>query len=135
MRTIRLLAVLAGISLPFLSTAEIGTTNLLEGIRSAKAARPLVLDTPFAHEQEVQSGWADVFMSAYPCGQRFLANASWARLVSPPGTYRLKWYAYAVDPDDDKWHVRLERFVKNVKGDGRLMSAARQHNLDLIVAQ
>jgi len=100
-----------------------------------KAARLLILDTPFAREQEVQSGRADVFMTDYPYSQRFLANADWARLVSPPGTYHLTRYAYAVKPGDDKWHARLERFVKDVKGDGRLMSAARHHKLDPIVAQ
>jgi ABC-type amino acid transport substrate-binding protein len=100
-----------------------------------KAARLLVLDTPFAREQEVQSGRADVFMTDYPYSQRFLANADWARLVSPPGTYHLTRYAYAVKPGDDRWHTRLELFVKDVKSDGRLMSAARHHKLDPIVAK
>jgi cyclohexadienyl dehydratase len=56
----------------------------------------LVLDTPFAREQEVQAGRADVFMTDYPYSQRFLANADWARLVSsPPGVYHVTPYAYA----------------------------------------
>lgn len=100
-----------------------------------KAARLLVLDTPFAREQEVQSGRADVFMTDYPYSQRFLANADWARLVSPPGIYNLTPYAYAVKPDDDQWHARLERFVSDVKNDGRLMAAAKRHKLDPIVAK
>ena len=100
-----------------------------------KAARLLVLDTPFAREQEVQSGRADVFMTDYPYSQRFLANADWARLVSPPETYHLTPYAYAVKPGDDQWHARLERFVSDAKNDGRLMAAAKRHKLDSIVAQ
>ena len=99
-----------------------------------KAAELLVLDTPFAREQEVQAGRADVFMTDYPYIQRFLANAQWARLVSPPSTYHVTSYAYAMQPGDDDWHARLERFVSDIKRDGRLMSAARRHKLDPIVA-
>jgi len=99
-----------------------------------KAAKLLVLDTPFAREQEVQSGRADVFMTDYPYIQRFLANAQWARLMSPPSTYHVTPYAYAVQPGDDEWHARLERFVSDIKRDGRLMSAAKRHKLDPIVA-
>ncbi len=99
-----------------------------------KAAQLLVLDTPFAREQEVQSGRADVFMTDYPYSQRFMANADWARLVSPPGTYHITPYAYAVKPGDDVWHARLEQFVGAVKRDGRLMTAAKKHKLDPIVA-
>jgi ABC-type amino acid transport substrate-binding protein len=111
--------------------------TLHEGVMKdkLKAARLLVLDTPFAREQEVQSGRADVFMTDYPYSQRFLANADWARLVSPPGTYHLTPYAYAVKPGDDRWYARLERFVSDVKSDGRLMAAAKRHKLDPIVAQ
>lgn len=100
-----------------------------------KAAQLLVLDTPFAREQEVQSGRADVFMTDYPYSQRFLANADWARLLSPTGTYHLTPYAYAVRPGDDKWHARLERFVSDAKSDGRLMAAAKRHKLDPIVTK
>jgi cyclohexadienyl dehydratase len=49
-----------------------------------KAAQLLVLDTPFAREQEVQSGRADVFLTDYPYSQRFLASTDWARLVARP---------------------------------------------------
>jgi ABC-type amino acid transport substrate-binding protein len=99
-----------------------------------RAAQLLVLDTPFAREQEVQSGRADVFMTDYPYSQRFLANAGWARLVAPPGVFHLTPYAYALRPGDDAWYVRVERFVTDIKRDGRLMAAARQHQLEAIVA-
>jgi ABC-type amino acid transport substrate-binding protein len=98
-----------------------------------KAAQLLVLDTPFAREQEVQSGRADVFMTDYPYSQRFLANADWARLVSPSSTYHITPYAYAMLPGDDAWHARIERFVSEVKRDGRLMASAKRHKLDPIV--
>ena len=99
-----------------------------------KAAELLVLDTSFAREQEVQSGRADVFMTDFPYSQRFLVNADWARLVSPPGTYHMTPYAYAIKPGDDAWHARLERFVADVKRDGRLLTSAKQHGLAPIVA-
>lgn len=99
-----------------------------------KAAQLLVLDTPFAREQEVQSGRADVFMTDYPYSQRFMANADWARLIAPPSTYHITPYAYAIKPGDDAWHTRLEKFVSDIKADGRLMTAAKRHKLEPIVA-
>lgn len=98
-----------------------------------KAAKLIVLDTPFAREQEVESGRADVFMTDYPYSQRFLANADWALLVSPPSTYHVTPYAYAVKPGDDPWFERVDRFVSDIKRDGRLMESAKRHKLDPIV--
>jgi ABC-type amino acid transport substrate-binding protein len=99
-----------------------------------KNAQLLVLDTPFAREQEVQSGRADVFMTDYPYSQRFMANADWARLVSSPTTYHATPYAYALRPGDDAWYARLERFVADTKRDDRLLNAAKTHKLTPIVA-
>ena len=99
-----------------------------------KLAQLLVLDTPFAREQEVQSGRADVFMTDYPYSQRFLVNADWARLVPPPGNYHITPYGYAMKPGDDAWHARLEHFVSDIKRDGRLAAAARQHRLTPLLA-
>jgi ABC-type amino acid transport substrate-binding protein len=99
-----------------------------------KFAQLLVLDTPFAREQEVESGRADVFMTDYPYSQRFLANADWARLIAPPdNTYHITPYAYAVKPGDDAWLARLNQFVSDIKSDGRLMESAKRHKLDPIV--
>lgn len=98
-----------------------------------KAASLLVLDTPFAREQEVQSGRADVFMTDYPYSQRFMPTAEWARLIRPPTAYHVTPYAYAVAPGDDAWHARLEKFVGDIRRDGRLMEAARRHKLDVLV--
>lgn len=100
-----------------------------------KQAQLLVLDTPFAREQEVQSGRADVFMTDFPYSQRFMANAEWARLVSPPATYHITPYAYAMKPGDDAWYARIERFMSDVKRDGRLMAAAAHNKLEPIVVR
>jgi cyclohexadienyl dehydratase len=110
--------------------------TLHEGAMKSKLknAQLLVLDTPFAREQEVQSGRADVFMTDYPYSQRFMANADWARLVASPTVYHTTPYAYAMRPGDDAWHARMERFVADVKRDGRLLAAAKAHKLSPIVA-
>jgi ABC-type amino acid transport substrate-binding protein len=98
-----------------------------------KNATLLVADTPFAREQEVESRRADVFMTDYPYSQRMLALTDWARLLSSPVPYHLTSYAYAVKPGDTQWHARVERFVRDIKRDGRLMTAARKHKLQEIV--
>lgn len=92
-----------------------------------------VLDTPFAREQEVESGRADVFMTDYPYSQRMLANTDWARLVAPNPTYHITPYAYALAPGDDRWHGRVEQFVAAVKKDGRLLEAAKRYRLEAMV--
>lgn len=98
-----------------------------------KAAELRVLDTSHAREQEVESGRADVFMTDFPYSRRMLETTDWARLVKPVGTYHVTPYAYAMKPGDDAWHARLERFVADIKQDGRLLAAARRHKLDPIV--
>ena len=98
-----------------------------------KAASLLVVDSPHAREQEVESGRADVFMTNFPYTRRMLDNVDWARRIAPPSTYHLMRYAYAVRPGDDRWLARVERFVSDIKRDGRLMEAARRNGLEPIV--
>jgi ABC-type amino acid transport substrate-binding protein len=101
-----------------------------ERLRHATLVTP---DTPFAREQEVESGRADVFMTDFPYSQRMLANTDWGRRLEPPATYHLTPYGYAVAPGDDRWFQRIERFLTDVKKDGRLLAAARRHRLEPIV--
>ena len=100
-----------------------------------KNAQLLILDSPFAREQEVQSGRADVFMTDFPYSQRFLTNADWARLIQPPSSYHVTPYAYAIAQGDDVWYRRMEQFVSDIKQDGRLMKSAVHHNLEPIVVK
>ncbi len=118
------------------SIVAVAKGTLHEPVMKSKlrSARLVVLDTPFAREQEVQSGRADVFMTDYPYSQRFLASAEWARLIAPPTSYHVTPYAYAVQPGDDAWYARVDRFVADIKRDGRLLAAARRHKLEAIVA-
>lgn len=100
-----------------------------------KAAELRVVDTPAAREQEVQSGRADAFMTDFPFSRRMLDNSDWARLVSPPETYHLTPYAWAMLPGDDAFHARVEQVLAAMKRDGRLLVNARKHGLEPIVAK
>lgn len=98
-----------------------------------KAATLLVVDTPMAREQEVESGRADVFMTDFPYSRRMLETTDWARLISPTSTYHMTEYAYAVAPGDLPWFNRVEQFVRDIKRDGRLLRAASRYRLESIV--
>jgi ABC-type amino acid transport substrate-binding protein len=100
-----------------------------------KKAELLVLDTPFAREEEVRAGRADVFMTDFPYSRRFLAGAEWARLITPPKPFHITPYAYAVKPGDTPWLARLDAFVATVKTDGRLAAAAARYGLTEILAK
>ena len=100
-----------------------------------KAAQLLVVDTPLAREQEVESGRADVFMTDFPYSRRMLETTDWARLISPASTFHMTRYAYAVAPGDDAWFKRMEQFVSDIKRDGRLLKAASRYKLDPIVVK
>ena len=95
----------------------------------------LVTATTQGREQEVESGRADVFMTDYPFSRRMLETTDWARLVAPPATWHVTPYAYAVKPGDDRWYARIERFMSDVKRDGRLAAATRRHKLELIAVK
>jgi cyclohexadienyl dehydratase len=107
-------------------------TLLRERFRNATLS---VVDTPMAREQEVQAGRADAFMTDYPYSRRMLETTDWARLISPPETFHVTQYAYAVAQGDDKWHQRMEQFVADIKRDGRLLTYAQRYKLDEIVVR
>lgn len=100
-----------------------------------KQAELLVVDTPAAREQEVQSGRADVFMTDYPFSRRMLDNSEWARLVSPTETYHMTPYGWAMAYGDDRFYARMDKALGDMKRDGRLLANARKHGLDAIVAK
>lgn len=98
-----------------------------------REATLVVVEPPATREEEVESGRSDVFMTDYPYSRRMLETTDWARLVSPPAPFHLTSYAYALAPGDEAWFQRMEGFVQAVKGDGRLLEAARRHRLEAIV--
>jgi ABC-type amino acid transport substrate-binding protein len=119
----------------FGSVVAVARGTLHEAVMKDKlsSAQLLILDTSFAREQEVQAGRADVFITDYPYSQRFLASNDWARLIAPPAKYHVTPYAYAIAKGDDAWQARIERFVVDVKRDGRLKEAAKRHKLEAIL--
>lgn len=85
-----------------------------------------------ARGQAVQSGRADVFMTDYPFGKRMLAKTTWAKLISPETTYHKTPYAWAMAYGNDKFHARVEQFIKDIKTDGRLLEYAKKNKLEPI---
>lgn len=98
-----------------------------------RQASLVVIRPPATREQELEAGRVDVFMTDYPYSRRLLDNAEWARLISPPKPFHVLPYAYAISPGDDEWLARINRFVTDIRQDGRLESAARRHRLSEIV--
>lgn len=98
-------------------------------------AEMIVIRPPQTREQELEAGRVDVFMTDYPYSRRLLDNADWARLVSPPQTFNPIPYAYAVKPGDDDWLGQVEKFVAQIKSDGRLEAAALRAGLSAIVVR
>ena len=99
-----------------------------------KNAELLVVTSMHAREQEVQSGRADVFMTDYPFGKRMLAKTEWAKLISPNSTYHLTPYSWTVAYGDDKFYNRVEKFISDIKKDGRLLKVAQKNGLEPIVS-
>ena len=88
---------------------------------------------PTTRERELQAGRVDVFMTDYAYSRRVLDNADWARVMPPDRPVHPLGYAYAVAPGDDAWLARVDRFVADIKRDGRLTSAAKAFKLEPIV--
>lgn len=100
-----------------------------------KQARSIVIAPPLTREQELEAGRIDVFMTDYPYSRRLLDNADWARLVAPPQPFHPIPYAYAVKPGDEDWLREVDRFVAQIKRDGRLEGAARRSGLAEILVR
>lgn len=98
-----------------------------------KQAALTVTRTPHEREQEVESGRADLFFTDFPYSRRMLEKTDWARLVAPTGPYHITPYGWAMKPGDDPWFNRIERFMSDIKRDGRLAAAAQRHGLTPIV--
>jgi ABC-type amino acid transport substrate-binding protein len=98
-----------------------------------KHAERVSVKLPATRERELQAGRVDVFMTDYAYSRRVVDNADWARVMPPERPVHPLGYGYAVAPGDDAWLARLDRFVADVKKDGRLLAAARAFKLEPIV--
>ncbi len=100
--------------------------------KKLKNATLLVVNSYKAREKEVLAGRADVFMTDYPFGKRMLAKTNWAKLIIPESTYHMTPYAWVSAYGDDAFHNRVERFIKDIKKDGRLLKLAKKNGLEPI---
>jgi ABC-type amino acid transport substrate-binding protein len=103
--------------------------------RTLVHAKLSTVQKPNEREREVQSGRADAFITDYAYSQRVLINTDWARVVAPARPVQLTDYAYAVPKDEPEWLARVDRFVREIKQDGRLAAAAGRNNLLPIVVK
>lgn len=101
--------------------------------KKLKNAKLFVAKSFRQREQEVISGRADVFMTDYPFSKRMLAKTDWAKLIVPTTTYHITPYAWAIAYDDDNFYNRIEKFISDIKKDGRLLNIAKKNNLEAIV--
>jgi len=111
------------------------TGTFMEPVMKAtlKQAELMSVKLPNTREREVQSGRADVFMTDYPYSRRVLDNSDWAKVIAPDRPISPVSYAYAVAPGDDAWLARIDKFVVDIKRDGRLLNAAKAFKLDPII--
>lgn len=97
-----------------------------------KNAELLIVNGFKAREQEVLSGRADVFMTDYPYGKRMLAKTDWAKLIIPQKEYHKTPYAWAMAYGNDNFYNRVEKFISDIKKDGRLLNLSKKNGLEAI---
>ena len=97
--------------------------------KKLKKAELLVVNSFKQREEEVQSGRADVFITDYPYGKKMIAKTRWAKLIIPTNTYHLTQYAWTMAYGNDKFYNRVEKFIKDIKKDGRLYKIADKNDL------
>jgi len=100
-----------------------------------KHAQVLQISPPLNNELELEAGRVDVFMTDYPYSQRLLQTNDWLRRLAPPAPIAPMPYAYAVKPGDPSWLARVDRFVADIKKDGRLAATAQKYSLTEIMVR
>lgn len=83
--------------------------------------------------QAVISGRADLFMTDFPFAKRMMEQTDWAKLITPDRAYHITFYAWAMAYGNDKFYNRVEKFIEDIKKDGRLLRLAKNNGLSLIV--
>ena len=97
------------------------------------SAQMRVLDTPSAREQELRSGRIDVFLTTYPFAVNLVREARWAQLIAPSRAVHVTSTGYATHFGRPRWAARINRFVADIKRDGRLRAAATDHGLEAVI--
>jgi ABC-type amino acid transport substrate-binding protein len=123
---------------------DIDQPGILVGVQAGTFMEPVMasalqraelvrIKSPQTREQELEAGRIDIFMTDYPYSRRILSSADWARLVVPRQPFNEVNYGYAIKKGDDAWLNRLNRFVADIKRDGRLAEAAGRSGLSEIL--
>lgn len=100
-----------------------------------KQAELNIVRPPSTREEELLAGRADAFMTDFPYAQSMRFQHDWAAVLAPVTPVAENNYGYAVRKGDAKWLARVNKFVADIKRDGRLMEAAKRHGLDPIVVK
>lgn len=96
-------------------------------------AQLMLVEAPRTREDEVLSGRADVFITDFPYSVRMIALNYWARVIEAPKSAGETSYGYAVKKGQPAWLARLNQFVGDIKRDGRLEAAAKEHGMTPII--
>lgn len=110
-----------------------GTYHVSIMKKKLKNAELVVLNSFKERESAVESSRADVFMTDYPYGKKMIEKTKWAKIIVPKSNYHLTPYAWTMAYGNDKFFNRVEKFIKDIKTDGRLQSLAKQNGLEPIV--
>jgi len=98
-----------------------------------KNAKLLMIDDFKNREDEVQSGRADVFIADYPYSVKMINKTSWAKIISPKKEFHLTPYAWTMTYGNEDFYNIVEKFIKDIKEDGRLKELAIKNGLEPIV--
>jgi ABC-type amino acid transport substrate-binding protein len=96
-------------------------------------AQLMLVEAPRTREDEVLSGRADIFITDFPYSVRMVAQNSWARVMEAPKAAGETSYGYAVKKGQPAWLARVNQFVGDIKRDGRLEAAAKDHGMTPII--
>ena len=112
-----------------------GTYHVTLMQQNLKFAKLLIVDSMRAREQEVESGRADVFMTDYPFGMRFLNETDWAKLIKPSKPLNVVQYGWALAPDEGVLIQKAEAFMQSIKTNGTLQEVAKKYHLEPIMVR
>ena len=100
-----------------------------------KNAQLMLVEAPRTREDEVLSGRADVFITDYPYSLRMTSQNNWARVIEGPKAAGETSYGYAVKKNQAAWLGRVNQFVSDIKRDGRLEAASKEHGMTPIIVR
>lgn len=99
-----------------------------------KSASIVPVAPPNTREAELVAGRVDIIMTDFPTAIKVTDEFDWATYLLPAEKLAITPYSYVVPQGDQIWLNYINLFVDTIKLDGRLMTYAKKHKLDPIVA-